>query len=487
MLESHDRMIDWSIAHKGRVGETRPFSCDKLARLSCIEVRLWIRARDGNPMHAPNTAESSERSPHSPRPSTRWFIVLAGTWLQLILGTVYAWSYFQNPLTAAYGWTNSQVIWAFSLAICFLGLAAAWGGTLLPRTGPRKLAAVGGVLFGGGYILAAAALHWHSLPLLYVGYGVIGGSGLGLGYVTPVATAAKWFPDRKGLATGLVIMGFGFGALLMSKVIAPALCERSGGDLVSVFLWLGGSFTAATLLGALVLHNPPPGYAPPQLARSKGREGTSQRLRSCNPSTVSAGILSTQFALMWLIFFCNIVAGISIIGFQSPIFQELWRCVDASLSDQTLASHGATLIAVSALFNGIGRMFWGGLSDRIGRLRVFRFMLASQLAAFVLLIVTGNPWLFGSLICYILLCYGGGFGTMPSFVLDVFGPGRMAQTYGVILTAWSAAGIVGPQIVASLKDHCGSQAATYSFGVGIGFLAAGSLLSLGMRRQPVVA
>jgi MFS transporter, OFA family, oxalate/formate antiporter len=436
-------------------------------------------------MHASNAAEPSIRSPRPPKPFARWLIALAGAWLQLFLGTVYAWSYFQNPLADAYGWTNSQVIWAFSFAICFLGLAAAWGGTLLPRFGPRKLAAIGGVLFGGGYLLAAAALHWHSLFLLYLGYGVVGGSGLGLGYVTPVATVAKWFPDRKGLATGLVIMGFGFGALLMSKVIAPTLYDWSGGNLVGVFLWLGGCFTVATLLGASVLRNPPPGYAPPQWAGMKGQGGALQpsARRNSTPIAATVGIVSPQFTLMWTIFFCNIVAGISIIGFQSPIFQDLWHRVDADLSAKALASYGATLIAVSALFNGVGRMFWGGLSDRIGRLQAFRFMLASQLAAFALLIFTDSPWLFGGLICYVLLCYGGGFGTMPSFVLDVFGAGRMAQAYGVILTAWSAAGIVGPQIVAYLKDHCGSRAATYSFSVGIGFLAVGLALSLVMRTQ----
>ena len=167
----------------------------------------------------------------------RWIIALVGVWLQLFLGTVYAWSYFQQPLVDKYGWTNTSVAWTFSLTICCLGLAAAWGGMKVPRYGPRKLAIVGSVLFGLGYLLAAAALQWRSLPLLYFGYGVIGGTGLGLCYVTPVATVAKWFPDKKGLATGLVIMGFGFGALLMSKLIAPAplcLVGRQPGDGLSV-------------------------------------------------------------------------------------------------------------------------------------------------------------------------------------------------------------------------------------------------------------
>jgi OFA family oxalate/formate antiporter-like MFS transporter len=198
--------------------------------------------------------------------------------------------------------------------------------------------------------------------------------------------------------------------------------------------------------------------------------------------TCEVGILSVRFALMWMIFFCNIVAGISIISFQSPIFQDLWRRIDPRLSAAALTSYGATLIAVSSLFNGVGRMFWGGVSDRIGRLLAFRLMLASQLVVFFLLCVTGQPWIFAALICYVLLCYGGGFGTMPSFVLDVFGARQMAQAYGVILTAWSAAGVVGPQIVGRLKDNFPAQdAATYSFYVGAGFLAIGLVLSLLLR------
>jgi OFA family oxalate/formate antiporter-like MFS transporter len=448
-------------------------------------------------MHGGTDEALAAKGPGGRKAPNRWIIALAGAWLQLFLGTIYAWSYFQQLLVDTYGWANTQVAWTFSLAICFLGLAAAWGGTNLPRFGPGKLSAAGGVLFGAGYLLAAAALRWRCLPLLYLGYGVVGGTGLGLAYVTPVATVAKWFPDKKGLATGLVIMGFGFGALLMSKLIAPAFYRWSDGNLVTVFLWLGICFMAAILLGAAALRNPPPGYLPPRLRVTHGRPGpqspdTAEGIPAAGRSPTSSpvesreavAIFSRRFVLMWLIFFCNIVAGISIISFQSPLFQDLWRRVEPTLSAESLAGYGATLIAVSALFNGVGRMFWGALSDRIGRLLAFRLMLASQLAAFLLLVVTGNPWLFGVLICYILLCYGGGFGTMPAFVLDVFGPRRMAQAYGVILTAWSAGGVVGPQIVAFLKDRYAGHAASHAFFVGAGFLAVGLLLSLALRQEP---
>jgi OFA family oxalate/formate antiporter-like MFS transporter len=185
--------------------------------------------------------------------------------------------------------------------------------------------------------------------------------------------------------------------------------------------------------------------------------------------------------MMWIVFFCNIAAGIAIINFQSPLLQDLWSNLDASLSPETLAAYGAILVAVSSLFNGAGRFFWGSVSDKIGRVQTFRIMLATQIIAFVILMTAGNPWVFGVLVCYVLLCYGGGFGTMPSFVLDVFGARMMAVVYGVILTAWSAAGIAGPQIVALIKDAFPKDtqaAAWYSFAMGAAFLALGLVLSV---------
>jgi MFS transporter, OFA family, oxalate/formate antiporter len=408
----------------------------------------------------------------------RWLVAIMGTFLQLCLGTVYAWSFFQKPLMAAYGWNNAQTAWAFSLAICFLGLSAAWGGINLPKFGPRKLASIGGLLFGTGYFLGAAALHLKSLPLLYLGYGCIGGCGLGLGYVTPVATAAKWFPDKKGFVTGMVVMGFGLGALLMSKVFAPMLLSAFSGNLVRVFAVLGALFMALCLIAASFLRNPPQGFVPTGFAPPVQDQKSNLSGHGEEPQSAASFVLSRRFAAMWAIFFCNIVAGISIIGFQSPMLQDLFKKIDPSLSVASLAAYGATLIAVSSLFNGLGRFFWGGLSDKIGRTQTFRIMLASQIGVFALLMFTSKPLFFGLLVCYVLLCYGGGFGTMPSFVLDVFGARMMPVVYGFMLTAWSAAGIAGPQIVAFLKDRYAAGASFYSFGVGGIFLTAGLVISL---------
>jgi OFA family oxalate/formate antiporter-like MFS transporter len=401
----------------------------------------------------------------------RWLIVVAGTALQLCLGSVYAWSYLQKPLMNAYGWTNAQVTWAFSLAICCLGLAAAVGGVQLPRFGPRKLAIVGGVLFGTGYLVASLALAWKSIPLLYLGYGVLGGIGLGLGYVTPVATVAKWFPDKKGLATGTVIMGFGFGALVMSKVVLPGLIGIFDGNLVPVFAWLGAGFLVATpALGALLV-NPPAGFSPGAAAASNPGQAAT--------FAPDSGI--RRFAAMWIVFFSSILAGISLISFQSPLMQSVLHAQSPELSTERLAAYGATLIAVSSIFNGIGRMFWGALSDRIGRTVAFRTMLGSQIVVFVLLPRVSNPWVFAAAVCFVLLCYGGGFGTMPSFVLDVFGARRMPACYGAILTAWSTAGIVGPQAVALLNDRYSQNASQYAFLLTAAALAVGLASTVALR------
>jgi len=408
----------------------------------------------------------------------RWWIALTGIALQLCIGTVYAWSYFQNPLAQAYGWSNTEVAWVFSTAIVFLSLGAAIGGAKLPKYGPRKLAVLGSVLFGSGYLLAALALSTHSLLLLYLGYGVIGGTGIGLAYVTPVATVAKWFPDKKGLATGLVIMGFGLGAMLMSKLIAPLLLQNFDSNFPLVFGVLGVLFLLLTPPIAWILHEPPEG-SPWHVASAKDNTSLASET-----GAVRQMLLSGKFAMIWLLMFCNTVAGIMFIGFQSPMIQELWHRSDPSLTPVQLAGYGATLIAISALFNGLGRFAWGSLSDRMGRVQVFRTMLLTQFFAFFALGFVDSPWLFGVLVCYILLCYGGGFGTLPAFISDAFGAKLMPIAYGAMLTTWGSAGIVGPQLVAWLRDHHPEQASAYAFQIGAVFLLAGFVISFGLKKPP---
>ncbi len=381
--------------------------------------------------------------------------------LQLCFGTVYAWSFFQVLLVRQAGWTFTESAWAFSLAIFSLGISAAWAGQTLPRLGPRKLAVLGSLLFCSGYVIAGLALQADSVPLFCFGYGVVGGVGIGMGYVTPVATVARWFPKAKGLATGIVVMGFGVGALLLSKGLAPILVVRAEGDLARVFLWLGLVFAAILLPASLLLRNPPGAKLAPR------REAVQ----------TGAHLRTSQFLLLWLVFFFNIAAGISIISFQSELLQDVWRLSDPTVEPAVLAGYGATLIAVSSVFNGLGRLFWGLLSDRIGRVRVFRILLATQMVVFGVLMTETNPWIFSALVCYVLLCFGGGFATMPPFIVDVFGAKRMSAMYGAVLTAWAAAGVAGPLYVGYLKDSYPDRAVMVCFLIGIFMLGAGYLFS----------
>jgi OFA family oxalate/formate antiporter-like MFS transporter len=403
------------------------------------------------------------------RSPNRTVVALMGTLLQLCLGTVYAWSFFQSLLVKSYRWSYTDTAWAFSLVILSLGISAAWAGVNLPKIGPRKLAVTGAMLFSLSYLLGGLALYVGSIPLFYLGYSVVGGIGIGLGYVTPVSTVAKWFPDKRGLVTGVVVMGFGVGAFVMSKVLAPLLLSSTKGDLVPVFVSLGVLFGIVLLPVSWFLQNPPTEQSSPSAAARAAAE-------SLEPATRDY-LLSGQFLIMWVVFFFNIAAGISVISFQSSLLQEIWGLSDPGVEPAVLASYGATLIAVSSLFNGLGRLLWGTISDRIGRVETFRLMLASQMIVFGVLMTERNPWIFSALVCYILLCFGGGFGTMPSFVMDAFGSKKMSVMYGAMLTAWSAAGVAGPLLVASLKDNYPDRAVIYCFLIGVLLLGSGFVFS----------
>ncbi len=397
--------------------------------------------------------------------------------LHICFGTVYAWSFFQSLLVRQLGWSYTDSAWAFSVAIFSLGVSAAWAGAMLPRFGPRRLAVIGGVMFAGGYLIASLALHLESLALFYLGYGVIGGAGIGLGYVTPVATVAKWFPHNKGLATGIVVMGFGIGALLLSKGLAPTLLTLSGGDLTMTFLWLGIVFGCMVIPASLGLSDPPATAAAPNPAGAPLAVDEGDSVKDC--------LRSPAFIVTWIVFFFNIAAGISVISFQSSLLQDVWSFADPTVEPETLAAYGAMLIAVSSMFNGAGRLLWGMVADRIGRARVFRILLASQMVVFGVLMTERDPIVFSALVCYVLLCFGGGFAVMPSFIADVFGTKRMSSVYGAILTAWAAAGLIGPLYVGYLKDVYPDRAVMYCFLIGILMLGLGWVFTYLLNDDPV--
>ena len=400
-------------------------------------------------------------------------IALICSILHLCFGTVYAWSYFQVLLVQHLDWSFTDTALSFGIAIFSLGCSAAWAGTMLPKWGPRKLAVSGSVLFVAGFFIASYALVLNNLLLFNIGYGVVGGIGLGFGYVTPVVTVANWFPDRKGLATGIVVMGFGMGALLLSKLMAPVLFVYTQEDLPMVFLWLGVIFGILLIPCSLFVDNPVS-----DSPETKTEKAVFDHLEDDEPNYVSRCLRTPEFAIMWTIFFFNIVAGISIISIQSPLLQEVWNLSNPSLDPATLAQYGATLIAVSSVCNGLGRLLWGLLSDVIGRVTVFRILLASQTVVFGILMTERDPWIFSALVCYILLCFGGGFATMPSFITDVFGAKKMSAIYGVSLTAWAMAGILGPLFLGYLKDTYPDRVVIYCFLIGVLLLITGFIFSM---------
>ena len=405
----------------------------------------------------------------------KWFIAIIGTFIQLFLGTVYAWSFFQTPITELTSWNNTQTAWAFSLAIFMLGITAFWAGRKMSVYGPRKLAMLGGLLYASGYIVSGFALANQSLLLLYLGFGILGGIGLGMAYVTPVATVSAWFTERQGLATGMVVMGFGLGALLMSKLLAPFFLKISGENLSTTFYYAGLVMIVLIPILASFLQLPP------------GEKSTESKPEK----TPLAGYIKTKsFITIWLIFMINIVAGMIFISFQSPLLQDMLKAKMPAVTDfsdgniiASLASAGATLIAISSIFNGLGRFFWGSISDKIGRIQTFRILLALQAVIFGMLVFVRDPIVFSILVCVVLLCYGGGFGVLPSLTRDMYGSKLMSSLYGALLTAWGAGGIIGPQIIAFMKDTYADKAGLYAFITGGSLLVTGLIISFVGREK----
>ena len=381
------------------------------------------------------------------RPTDRRLVLLCGILLLASLGSVYAWSIFTKPLCETFGWSKMQVSWVFSLAVAGLGLSAAYTGPKVSKLGARKLMFRSAAFFAGGYLISALALYLKNLPLLYLGYGVIGGIGLGTGYVTGVTTIAGWFPDKKGFATGLVVMGFGIGALLMSKVIAPYALQATQNNLPATFLVIGLAFCVVMPLACLGIQSPPS-------ATGNGRPATVAETIQHGPAV--------QIKL-WVVCFLYSLAGLGIISLQSPLFQKVASDSDPSLSTVALAALGATLIGWTSVGNSIGRLFWASISDKIGRVNAFIALLGTAAVAFLILPHVSSPFLYGCLLAYTIASYGGGFGTIPSLISDLYGPKRMSPVHGKVLTGWATAGLIAPPTFGWLMDKYPNDAATYAF------------------------
>ena len=369
--------------------------------------------------------------------SNRWLIAGAGVVMQIALGAVYAWSVFRIPLTTTYGWTISQVTLTFELAILMLGFASFAGGLWMRRVGPRPVAIAAGVCYGCGTILAGQS--GGSIGLLYLSYGVLGGIGLGLGYIVPLATLIKWFPDRRGMITGLAVAGFGAGALVTAPA-AQRLITSVG--ISSTFAILGSVYLVAVVGAGLFMKTAPDGYRPdgwrPPPAQQASRVATDY--------TVNEALRSPQWYALWAILFLNTTAGISIISQASPMAQEMTH---------TTAVAAAGLVGLISIANGSGRLLWAWLSDFFGRRQVFLTMFLVQAAAFLLLSRVESFGGLAGLAFVVLLCYGGGFGTMPAFAADLFGPANVGSIYGLMLTAWGFAGVLGPTLIARIREATG--------------------------------
>jgi OFA family oxalate/formate antiporter-like MFS transporter len=360
----------------------------------------------------------------------RTHVAVAGFCMQLALGAVYGWSVFLVPLQEWFGASRSEVNLTFTITLAVLGISAGFGGGIQQRIGPRATATLAGVLYGSGVMLSGLA---PDLKTLYLSYGALGGIGLGLGYIVPLAVLIGWFPDRRGFITGLAVTGFGLGAFIMSPL--AALLIKSVGVQATLVV-LGAAYFTIVVTAAQFLRRAPDDFAPPGWS-SPARQGSP--VGSC--LSLEQALRTPHWYLLWSMLALNVTAGAALISVAAPLSQELTG-VGATL--------GALAVSVISLFNGIGRLFWGALSDRFGRARIVLIIFLLQIPALALVPEVDDFAMLLVPLALVALCYGGGFGTMPAFTTDVFGAKNSATIYGAMLTAWSAGAIGGPLIVAAL-------------------------------------
>ncbi len=371
------------------------------------------------------------------RTANRWVIAIAAIFLQVVLGAVYAWSVFRVPLSKQFGWSISQVTLTFTISIFVLGFAAFFGGLWMNRKGPRIVALTAATLYGLGVFLASFSAN--KLWWLYLSYGVIGGLGLGLGYIVPVAVLVKWFPDRRGLITGIAVGGFGAGALITAPV-ATALIKSVG--VLPTFAYLGVGYFVVAIIAAMFMQNPPEGWTPAGWTPSAKQ--TSER--ATRDYTLPEALKTWQWWALWAILFLNTCAGISVISQESPLFQKLTGVT---------AAVAAGMVGIASLGNAVGRVFWAWVSDLITRRVTFMVIFAVQVLLFWFLPTIAIPTLMTTVTFVVLMCYGGGFGTMPAFTADYFGSKNVGPIYGLMLTAWSFASVAGPLYIARMVETTG--------------------------------
>jgi MFS family permease len=373
----------------------------------------------------------------------RWRIPIGAVAVHICIGSVYAWSTFNRPIQALFPgnpWWFSPPYTTFTTALVLLGLSAAFGGPWVERRGPRAAATAAALFFGAGLLIGGIGLATGQSLLVFLGMGVIGGIGCGLGYISPVSTLVKWFPDRRGMATGMAIMGFGGGAFL-AGYLNGFFIDRIG--VASTVMALGATYLVIMLLGARLLERPPAGWQPEGwIPSTKTAAMITDRSISRNEA-----VRTTQFYLLWGILFLNVTAGIGILAQASPMMQDMFRRTPLQ---------AAGVVSLISLFNAGGRFFWASSSDYIGRRNTYTIFFITQFVLFLLipgLAAQGNLGLFEASLFLVMTMYGGGFATIPAFLADLFGANNVGAIHGALLTAWSAAAVVGPVIITELSNR----------------------------------
>ncbi len=427
-----------------------------------------------------------ERSVAKPGYS-RWLVPPAALAIHLCIGQVYAFSVFKTPLVEKFDVSDTAIAIVFSIAIVMLGLSAAFGGTWMERNGPRKAMFLSAVCFSSGLLIGSLGVASEQLWLLYLGYGVIGGIGLGIGYISPVSTLIKWFPDRPGLATGMAIMGFGGGAFIASALSTRLLeaytalptGEVRTDSIVPAFVTLGLGYLVFMMFGVFTIRVPAPGWKP---AGWTPKANADNKMMTTHNVSAANAIRTPQFWCLWVVLFCNVTAGIGILEQASPMIQDFFP------DDVTVATAGG-FVGLLSLSNMAGRFVWSSTSDKIGRKPTYMLYLGAGAALFFFLATGGSSAVpvFVLLSCVIISFYGGGFATVPAYLKDMFGTFQVGAIHGRLLTAWSAAGVAGPLIVNIItegqREGGATGAAAYrpSLLVMVGLLLVGFVANLLVR------
>ena len=378
----------------------------------------------------------------------RWLIPVGAVLVHICIGSVYAWSTFNRPIQQLFPdspWWFSPPYTTFTTALVLLGLSAAFGGPWVERRGPRAAATAAAIFFGSGLLIGGFGLAQSQSVLVFLGMGIIGGIGCGLGYISPVSTLVKWFPDRRGMATGMAIMGFGGGAFL-AGYLNVYFMDRIG--VARTVMVLGATYLVIMLAGARLLRRPPPAWRP------EGWSGPAKASAMITDVSVSRNhaIQTRQFYLLWGILFINVTAGIGILAQASPMMQDMFH---------RTAAQAALVVSIISLFNAGGRFLWASGSDYIGRRNTYLVFFATQFVLFLLIprLAASSNWLLFQVALFVIFTmYGGGFATIPAYLADMFGTRFVGGIHGRLLTAWSTAGVLGPLAITSLRENAVTRA-----------------------------